>query len=65
MKINIFGLNKHRDYKEVKRVLHEIWCFNQKPPYLPMWCDTEFQQCFNYIKKKYDLDYLKRKFELM
>lgn len=64
MKLNLFGLSRRDDWKEVKRVLHQIWQFNQKPPYIPMCCNTEFQQCFKYVKKKYDLNYLKRKFEL-
>lgn len=62
MKINIFGLNKRDDYKKVKDELYLVWCLNQKPPYLPQFCDTEFQKCFNYVKQKYGLEHLKRKF---
>ena len=61
MKINIFGLSKER---EVKRILHQIWCFQQKPPYLPIWCDFDFQRCYRYVKNKYGLKALEKKFDL-
>lgn len=66
MKINLFGLGKDREkrQKEVKRVLHQIWQFNQKPPYLPAFCDTEFQKAYNYVKDKYGLRKLEEILEL-
>ena len=63
MKINLFRLKEDK-WKDAKRVLHQIWCFQQTPPYFPMWCDLDFQRSFNYIKKTYDLNTVTKKLGL-
>lgn len=51
MKINNFGLKKN--WEEVDRVLYDIWCMNQTDTMLPKFLDTDFQRCFNNLKKRY------------
>lgn len=51
MRINIFGLNK--DWKEVDRVLYQLWCMNQTDTMLPKFLDKDFKRCFDNLRKKY------------
>lgn len=65
MRLNIFGLNNNqRNWEEVKHALHQVWVGNQSGATLPMFCDSDFQNCFNGIKKKYSLNYCYKKLEL-
>lgn len=52
MKINIFNLKQRKqEWDDVKRALHQIWIGNSDVN-LPMFCDSDFQRCFNNIKKE-------------
>lgn len=52
MKINIFGL-KNEDWREVDRVLYQLWSMNHTGAMLPKFLDKDFKRCFENLKRKY------------
>lgn len=53
MKINIFGLNKKKDWGKVDKALYQVWCMNQSDTMLPKFLDADFKRCFDNIRKQY------------
>lgn len=42
-----------QNWKEVERVLYDIWCMHQSDVMLPKFLDADFKRCFDNVKKKY------------
>ena len=64
MKINIFGLNKNENWKEVEKALYQVWCMNQTDTMLPKFLDRDFDRCFNNVKRQYGYNKLIEKLGL-
>ncbi len=58
MRVNIFGLNKN--WKEITDALYDVWCMHQSDVMLPRFCDNDFKQCFERVKKQYGYKELRK-----